>query len=285
MILYTIRRYSRAAGPVSEALVRGFACATRAPVTLKRNTMRTSIWSAIFAILPFVWPCAGASQQQPAQQQEKKVETAAPPQSPRITIPSSPQPADPAAKPADPAKLAAPPPEKGKVAGVIPLDDKAYIIGAEDVIRIEVWGDPRLSGDFLVRPDGKISMNLIGDVMASGKTPEDLSVEVGERLKAGEFMRSPSVIVGIKDVRSKKYYLQGEVNKPGAVPLVVPTTILEALVQAGGFRDFARKNKIRILRMKDGVQKEFKFDYNAVTKGKHLEQNIKLEPGDMIIVP
>jgi polysaccharide biosynthesis/export protein len=246
--------------------------------------MRTSIWSALFTILPLVCHGAGPSQQPPDQQQEKKVET--PPQSPRITIPTAPVPADPAAKPADPAKLAAPPPEKGKVAGVIPVDIKAYEIGPEDVIRIEIWGDPRLSGEFLVRPDGKISMNLIGDVRAGGRTPEELANDIGDRLKAGEFMKSPSVIVGIKDVRSKKYYLQGEVNKPGVVPLVVPTTVLEALVQAGGFRDFARKNKIRILRMmQDGVQKEFKFDYNAVTKGKHLEQNIKLEPGDMIIVP
>jgi polysaccharide export outer membrane protein len=226
---------------------------------------------------------AGASQQPPDQQQEKKVET--PPQSPRITIPATAVPVDPAAKPADPAKLAAPPAEKGKLTGVIPVDVKGYEIGPEDVIRIEVWGDPRLSGEFLVRPDGKISMNLIGDVTAGGKTPEALSIEIGDRLKAGEYMKSPSVIVGIKEVRSKKYYLQGEVNRPGVVSLVVPTTVLEALVQAGGFRDFARKNKIRILRMKDGVQKEFRFDYNAVTKGKHLEQNIKLEPGDMIIVP
>ena len=246
--------------------------------------MRTSICSALLVILPLACQGAGLFQASPDQQQEKKVENSAPPQSPRITIPASPQP-EPAAKPADPSKLAAAPPEKGKVAGVIPVDEKAYVIGAEDVIRIEVWGDARLSGDFLVRPDGKISMNLIGDVTAAGKTPEALSADIGDRLKAGEFMRAPSVIVGIKDVRSKKYYLQGEVNKPGAVPLVVPTTVLEALVQAGGFRDFARKNKIRILRMKDGEQKEFKFDYNAVTKGKHLEQNIRLEPGDMIIVP
>ena len=105
------------------------------------------------------------------------METSAPPQSPRITIPASPQPAGEAeTKPADPAKLAAPPPEKGKVAGVIPVDEKAYVIGAEDVIRIEVWGDARLSGDFLVRPDGKISMNLIGDVTAAGRTPEALSI-------------------------------------------------------------------------------------------------------------
>jgi polysaccharide export outer membrane protein len=128
-------------------------------------------------------------------------------------------------------------------------------------------------------------MNLIGDVVATGKTPETLGAEIADRLKLGDFMRSPSVSVGIQEVRSKKYYLQGEVNKPGAVPLVVPTTVLEALVQAGGFRDFARKNKIRILRMKDGEQQEFKFDYNAVTKGKHLDQNILLEPGDMIIIP
>jgi polysaccharide biosynthesis/export protein len=248
--------------------------------------MRTIIWFAVFLISP-VCHLAVAAPQQPdsAQQQQKKVEAAGSAQSPRITIPANPQPQSPDAKAADPEKLAAPVPPKGTVSGVAPVDEKSYVIGAEDVIKIEVWGDPRLSGAFLVRPDGKVSMNLIGDVVATGKTPETLGTEIADRLKLGDFMRSPSVSVGIQEVRSKKYYLQGEVNKPGAVPLVVPTTVLEALVQAGGFRDFARKNKIRILRMKDGEQQEFKFDYNAVTKGKHLDQNILLEPGDMIIIP
>lgn len=165
------------------------------------------------------------------------------------------------------------------------LADKAYVIGAEDVLNIQVWGDPRLSGSFIVRPDGRISMNLVNEVEAAGKTCEQLGTIISDRLKAGDFIKNPSVNVQVTEVRSKKYYINGEVNKPGSYILVTPTTVLEALNNAGGFKDFANKKKIRILRTEKGAMQEFQFDYNSVIKGKKVEENILLKPGDQIIVP
>jgi len=162
--------------------------------------------------------------------------------------------------------------------GAAPVDTKTYVIGAEDVIFIKVWRDNDVSGQFLVRPDGRISVPLIGDVTASGRTPEQLEKDIADRLS--KFIREPQVNVGILAVGSKKYFILGEVNKPGSFPLVVPTNVLEALVNAGGFRDFANETKILILR----GDKVFTFNYKQVTRGKKTEQNILLEPGDKIIV-
>lgn len=160
-----------------------------------------------------------------------------------------------------------------------PVDPKAYIIGAEDLISIRVWKEPENSGNFTVRPDGKISIPLIGEIQAAGLTPEKLSASIAEGLQ--KVMVHPEVTVGVEKVNSKKYYIQGEVNKPGSYPLVIDTTVLEALVNAGGFRDFANSKKIVILRGSERL----KFNYHEVTKGKKMEQNILVKPGDQIIVP
>ena len=160
-----------------------------------------------------------------------------------------------------------------------PVDGKSYVIGAEDQLQIRVWREREVSGAVIVRPDGKITMPLIGDVMASGKTPEKLKEVITEKLSA--YLTRPEVMVSVMAVRSKKYYLTGQVNRTGAVPLVVPTTVLEALSGAGGFQQWANKKKIVILR---GNQR-FKFNYNQVIKGKHMEQNIYLQNGDQVIVP
>ncbi len=159
------------------------------------------------------------------------------------------------------------------------VDPKAYIIGAEDVISIRVWREPENSGQFVVRPDGKVSVPLVGEIQAAGLTPEKLSESIAQSLQ--KVMVHPEVTVGVEKVNSKKYYIQGEVNRPGSYPLVIDTTILEALVNAGGFRDFANTKKIVILRGAERI----KFNYNQVTHGKKMEQNILLKPGDQIIVP
>jgi len=163
---------------------------------------------------------------------------------------------------------------------VAPVSDKTYVIGAEDVLQITVWGDQRLTGNYIVRPDGYISMSLIRDVKAAERTPEQLRDDITERLKAGDFLKSPEVNVQVQQVNSKKVFIQGEVNKPGAFSLVIPTTVMEALVNAGGFRDFANQKNIVIQR---GTQR-FKFNFKEVTQGKNPAQNILLEPGDHIIV-
>ena len=186
------------------------------------------------------------------------------------TVPDKPEPVKAATEPAADAKPA--------TAGA-PVDPKAYLIGAEDVISIRVWHEPENSGMFVVRPDGKVSVPLVGEIQAAGLTPEKLSANIAESLQ--KIMVHPEVTVGVEKVNSKKYYIQGEVNRAGSFPLVIDTTVLEALVNAGGFRDFANTKKIVILR---GAER-LKFNYREVTKGKKMEQNILVKPGDQIIVP
>jgi polysaccharide export outer membrane protein len=214
---------------------------------------------------------------------QQRTEAVAAPQQQSALPPSQPPAAGstdasktPPATATDPAKIAAPStPVVGAAA------DKSYVIGAEDVLTIQVWGDQRLSGSFLVRPDGRISMNLVGEVIAAGLTPAQLEQSVGDILKAKEILNKPQVTVQVTGINSKKYYLQGEIKSPGSHPLVVPTTVLVALVNAGGFNEFANTKKIEVIRGKQ----RFRFNYKDVIKGKHTEQNIFLEPGDIIVIP
>lgn len=160
-----------------------------------------------------------------------------------------------------------------------PVDPKGYKLGPEDVIGVKVWREPELSGQFVVRPDGKITLPLSGDMAVEGKTLDAVKEEI---VKAyGEQLNRPEVTVSLLRVGSKKYYLVGEVNRTGMFPLIVPITILEALNAAGGLREFANKKKIVILR---GNQR-IKFNYDEVMKGKKLEQNILIENGDQVFVP
>jgi len=159
------------------------------------------------------------------------------------------------------------------------VDPKTYVIGAQDVLSIKVWREQDFSGLYTVRPDGKITLPLIGDVQASGLTPERL----GEQLKQGltNYINSPDVSVSLQAVNSKKFYITGEVNRPGEYTLAVPTKVFDALSNSGGFRDFANKKKIIIIRGADRL----KFNYQDILKGKNLEQNIFLENGDTVVVP
>jgi polysaccharide export outer membrane protein len=160
-----------------------------------------------------------------------------------------------------------------------PVDPKTYVIGAEDVLKIEVWKEPDLSSAALVRLDGKISLPLLGDVQAGGLTPETLA----ENLKTAwsKYVTVPNVMVSVSAVNSKKYFVIGQVTRPGSYPLVVPTTILQALAIAGGFQDYANSKNITILR----GTKRFRFNYQDFIRGKNESQNILLESGDQIIVP
>jgi polysaccharide biosynthesis/export protein len=163
--------------------------------------------------------------------------------------------------------------------------DKTFIIGAEDILQIWVIQQTGINGQYSVRPDGIISVPMVGDVKASGLTTEQLEASIAEKLKANEIVIDPSVTVGVFQVRSRKYFISGEVNKPGEGYLVVPMRVSEALANAGGFRDFAKRTSIRIIRMMpDGKSKQFKYNDKEVSHGKKLEQNIFLEPGDHIYV-
>ncbi len=159
------------------------------------------------------------------------------------------------------------------------VDPKSFSLGPEDVLWIRVWREPELSGQVVIRPDGKINMPLIKEVAAAGLTPEQLGARVTEQLS--KFINGPQVLVQVMAVRSKRYYISGEVMRPGAYPLAVPTTVFEAITLGGGFRDFANKKKITVVR---GARR-FRFNYNDVVRGKNLQQNIPLENGDQIIVP
>jgi polysaccharide biosynthesis/export protein len=179
-----------------------------------------------------------------------------------------------------PADTATPPkvnPEDTK--GVVGVDPKTFQIGAEDILGIQVWREPDFSRQVIVRPDGKVTMPLIGELQASGLTPDQLATSLSESLS--KYLNNPQVIVAVLQVNSKKYYITGEVMKPGSFPLVVPTRVMEALTAGGGFRDFANTKKIVVLRK----GQRLKFNYKEVIKGKNSEQNIFIENGDYIIVP
>ncbi len=159
------------------------------------------------------------------------------------------------------------------------VDPNKFDLGAEDVIFIRVWREPDLTGTHVIRPDGKITLPLIGELAAAGQTPAALQKRLTDSFS--KFINDPQVTVQVQAVRSKRYYVTGEVFRPGAYPLVVPTTVFEALTLAGGFREFANKKKITIARGKNRL----KFNYNDVIKGKNLGQNVLIEDGDTIIVP
>ena len=171
-----------------------------------------------------------------------------------------------------------PPPSKDVSTVGAAVDPNKYLIGPEDVMFVRTWREPDFTLPVAVRPDGKISLPLINDVQAAGLTPMQLTEDLKEKLS--KFINNPDVTVIVTDVRSKKFYIDGEVNRPGAFPLVTPITILEALSVCGGFKDFANQKDVRILR----GSKVFKFNYKQVSRGKNLEQNILVQTGDHIIV-
>lgn len=159
-----------------------------------------------------------------------------------------------------------------------PVDPKSYRIGPEDVIAVMVWREKEMSGMFVVRPDGRITLPLAGEMQVSELTPEQVQAKVVEAYS--KFINKPEVSVSLARVGSKKYYLVGQVMRTGTFPLVVPTTVLEAINSAGGFQEFANRKKVIILR----GDKRIKFNYEEVIKGKNMAQNIPVENGDHIIV-
>lgn len=179
--------------------------------------------------------------------------------------------------PAEPG-AAAEPSATEKLVAAAPVDPKTYVIGAQDVLTIRVWREPDFSGSVIVRPDGKITLPLVGDIDAAGLTPESLTARVTEAL--GKVLNKPEVMVSVQSVQSKRFFVSGKVSRSGAVPLVVPTTVLQALSSVG-LGEWAKKSKIVIMR---GTER-LKFNYDEVIKGKKLEQNIYLQDGDHIFVP
>ena len=159
-----------------------------------------------------------------------------------------------------------------------------YVIGVDDVLAVVFWREKELSAiDIVVRPDGKITLPLVNDIQAAGFTPEQLRQRIEEA--ANKFVQDPTATVVVKQINSRKLYITGMVGKPGPYALSSPTTILQALAMAGGLAEFAKKDKIVVMRTEAGQTKTFKFNYKDVLNGKNLQQNILLKPGDTIVVP
>jgi len=159
----------------------------------------------------------------------------------------------------------------------------SYIIGPDDVLSVLFWRDKDMSYDVVVRPDGKISLPLVNDIQAGGLTPSQLRDNVNTI--ARRFVEEPSVTVVVKQINSRKLYITGQVEKPGMYPMSSGTTVLQLISLAGGLKEYIDGKRILIMRTKDGKQTIRMFNYREVTSGKHLEQNIELQPGDTVVVP
>ena len=162
--------------------------------------------------------------------------------------------------------------------------DDNFVIGNDDLLAINVWKEPDISRSIPVRSDGKISLPLVGEVQAAGRTPLKLEQDITAKLK--NFISEPEVTVIVQQINSQKFNVLGMVAKPGSYPLTNSATVLDAIALAGGFRDFAKKKSIYVLRQNaDGTQTRLPFNYKDVIKGQNLAQNVKLQPRDTIVVP
>jgi polysaccharide export outer membrane protein len=158
-----------------------------------------------------------------------------------------------------------------------------YVIGAEDVLSIVFWRDKEMSADVVVRPDGKISLPLLNDVVAAGYTPEDLRAQLVKA--ASKFLEDPNATVVVKEINSRKVFVTGQVGKPGTYPLVGEMNVLQMIANVGGLLEYADEKNIVVVRNEQGQERRFKFNYKDVVRGKNVAQNIPLKPGDTIIVP
>ena len=161
--------------------------------------------------------------------------------------------------------------------------DAEYVIGPQDVVSIDVWKEPEISRTIPVRPDGKISLPLLNDIQASGLTALQLGKAIHDGLT--KFLTNPEVTVTVTQINSRRVYLTGEVARAGALPLLPNMTVLQALSSAGGFTQFAKLKNIYVLRNEGGKQVKLPFNYKEVVKGKNEDENILLQPGDVIVVP
>jgi|SRR6185437_168409 polysaccharide biosynthesis/export protein len=159
-----------------------------------------------------------------------------------------------------------------------------YVIGPDDILNINVWKEPEISRILPVSPDGNISLPLVGDLMASGCTPDQLRSEIKQRLLV--YFSDPEVNVSLQEAKSHKFNIVGEVEKPGSYVMTTPLSVLDGIAVAGGLRDFAKETKIYVLRENaDGSHTRLPFNYKKVIRGNDLRQNVQLQPRDTIVVP
>lgn len=171
------------------------------------------------------------------------------------------------------------------VAGVASAEPTAsYLLGPGDVVEVSVWRDEALSRTLVVSPDGTLSLPLVGEVAAAGRTLAELKVDLEERL--GVYVPDPVLSLDVKQANSLQIYVIGKVNNPGRFLVSCNVNVLQALAMAGGLNPFADKDDIRILREQAaGETQTLDFNYKKVLRGDNLEQNIRLQRGDVIVVP
>lgn len=157
-----------------------------------------------------------------------------------------------------------------------------YTIGPDDILSVIFWRDKEMSADVVVRPDGRVTLPLVNDIVAVGLTPEQLRDRIRE--EAAKYVEDPNVTVVVKQINSRKVFISGMVGRPGAYPLSGAITVLQMLSLAG-VSEFADEKKILVMRTENGKSLALKFNLRDVKKGKNLQQNIELKPGDTIVVP
>jgi polysaccharide export outer membrane protein len=170
-----------------------------------------------------------------------------------------------------------------KTAATPPALPSGYVIGADDVLSIVFWKDNDMSATVVVRPDGKISLPLLNEVQAAGRTPEQLRAMLVEA--AGKYIEDPNATVLVKEIHSRNAFITGNVMKPGAYPVSSDMNVLQLIALAGGLLEYSDAKNIIVIRIENGIRHDHKFNYKDVVKQKHAEQNIALKPGDTVVVP
>ena len=230
----------------------------------KKQVVRTGGGSAQTAGVPSAAPSQGPGETPPPPIKETSI----------VEVPASPAPVSASAAPTKGAEPAA--------GGETTQWGPQYKLGPEDQIRVSVWENPQLTLDLIVRPDGKISMPLIQDVTAEGQTAAELAAQIQQKLTA--FIKDPQVSVIVLQINAPKFYVMGNVLRPGTYPLRGETSVLQALSLAGGFTPFASTRSIKLIRNSGGKQEVRKVNYNSMIE-EDGEGNYILKSGDTIVVP
>ena len=158
-----------------------------------------------------------------------------------------------------------------------------YVIGPEDVLGIVFWREADISGDVTVRPDGRITLPVIGEMQAAGLRPNELQARILSA--SAKYLSDPNVAVVVRTINSRRIFVTGRVTTPGAHLLKGPLTVMQAIALAGGLTEYADAKNIAVLRAVNGRTERFTFNYKDVARGKKIEQNILLLPGDTVVVP
>jgi polysaccharide export outer membrane protein len=169
-----------------------------------------------------------------------------------------------------------------KAAPPKPAVPAEFRVGPGDVMRVDVWKEPEVSADVIVRPDGRVSLPLVKELDVNGMTPTEIQKAVTERLS--KFLASPDVTVVIRQIQSKKVYLIGKIGRVGPLLLLSSMTLAQAISEAGGPTEYANTKKILLIRAEEGKLARYEFNYKSFLKGE-VKNNLELKPGDTIVVP